>query len=107
MNKEEAIKQFKNYFPDGVETIVLTKEEYDKQLVKLQYENIELKLENLKKEWEDFLAKTPSNIKVEKAIEYIENNFLYHYGSYEEPIVFEDNYIQDIVDILKGKNNDK
>lgn len=38
----------------------------------------------------------------DKAIEFIENHFLYHYGSDKEPIVFEDNYIQEIVDILKG-----
>ena len=42
--------------------------------------------------------------KNEKAIEYIENHFLYHYGSDKEPIVFEDNYIQEIVDILKGED---
>lgn len=43
-------------------------------------------------------------ITITKAIEYIENHFLYHYGSEKRPIVFEDNYIQEIVDILRGKN---
>lgn len=115
MNKEEVIKQYKSLFPDNVEAIILTKEEYDKQLGKLQYENIELKLEleNLNKEWEDFLTKTPTYIRIEKAIEYIENNDLY-----EEVIddLFEENPIylgancekarNDLLNILKGGNNE-
>ena len=43
---------------------------------------------------------------INKAIEYIGNHFLYHYGSDKRPIVFEDNYIQEIVDILKGSDKE-
>ena len=43
---------------------------------------------------------------INKAIEYIGNHFLYHYGSDKRPIVFEDNYIQEIVDILKGSEKE-
>lgn len=106
MNKEEALKQYKSLFPDNVEAIVLTKENYDMQLGQLQYENIELKLEleSLKKEWEDFLTKTPSNIKVEKAIEYIET-----YIDFEDSSKLETKKeLKDLLDILKGVvENDK
>ena len=44
MTTEEAIKEFKNYFPDGVEAIVLTKEYYAKELGQLQFENIILEV---------------------------------------------------------------
>lgn len=44
--------------------------------------------------------------RIDKAIEYINNHFLYHYGSEEKPIVFEDDYIQEITDILRGKDNE-
>ena len=43
MTTEEAIKEFKNYFPDDVEAIVLRKEYYAKELGQLQFENIILK----------------------------------------------------------------
>ena len=43
---------------------------------------------------------------INKAIEYIGNHFLYHYGSDKRQIVFEDNYIQEIVDILKGSDKE-
>ena len=57
-------------------------------------------IENLKQE-----AERLNNI-INKAIEYIGNHFLYHYGSDKRPIVFEDNYIQEIVDILKGSEKE-
>lgn len=43
MSKEEALKQYKSLFPDNVEAIILTKEDYDRQLGQLQFENIILK----------------------------------------------------------------
>lgn len=79
MNKEEAIKQFKNYFPDGVEAIVLTKEDYDRQLGKLQYENIILK------------------DRIEKAIEYIET-----YIDFEDSSKLDTKKeLKELLDILK------
>lgn len=86
MSKEEAIKQFKNYFPDGVEAMVLTKEDYDRQLGKLQNQNIELQE------------------RIDKAIEYIENEAI------TENLHTDHTYItiqkDELLDILKG-NYDK
>ena len=86
MNKEEALKQYKSLFPNNVEAIVLTKEDYDRQLGKLQYENIELQE------------------RIDKAIEYIK-----HYGNLyclRHKQFKEYKQYEDLLDILKG-NYDK
>ena len=50
------------------------------------------------------LALESAEQRINKAIEYMENGFLYHYGSEKRPIVFDDNYIEEMYEILKGDN---
>lgn len=88
MNKEEALKQYKSLFPDNVEVIVLTKEDYDRQLGQLQFENIILR------------------DRIQKAIEYIEWNLDVN-EEVIEYINFDGNF-KKVLDILKGsEENDK
>ena len=71
-------------------------------ITNLQQENEMLKdaQNNFEKQ---FIKEMDYKTRCDKAIKYINNHFLYHYGSEKEPIVFEDDYIDKIADILEGK----
>lgn len=77
MNKEEAIKKYKNFLPDDVEAIMLTRDDYDRQLGQLQFENIILK------------------DRIDKAIEYIKENADDNCSL---------NFAEELLDILKGSD---
>lgn len=73
-----------------------------KTLQENQTLNLEYQRNKKEREMKEEIERLNNIIK--EVREYIENHFLYHYGSDKKPIVFEDNYIQEIVDILdKGE----
>ena len=98
MNKEEALKQFKSMFPEDIEAVVLTKENYDNYLGIKEYENIQLKqiIEELE------LENKCLNKKIDTAIEYIEKNIVED-AEYEGYMQCRATEKEKLLNILKGE----
>lgn len=76
--------------PDNVEKIIMTKEDYDRQVEQMLLEKLE------------------AEQRIEKAVELIKDNYLYYEDRLEDSIVKEryKKYIQILLNILNGRSDE-
>lgn len=100
VTKEKNEELYNSLFPEDVETITMTKEDYDRNIEQLLVEKLELEYKyNLMKKNAYQLA-----IKIDKAIEYIEEKYITFFDNVNPLILLDKEDFNKILNILKGED---